>query len=100
MGIKSARKRFAKLILGLKIHEKIFQIVFLSEKIAVDIVKVFRYILKPLNKQEKRKVEKELNPIFHILFDDVARKLQNLKPSSLEINYMLWQLVWFVAGQF
>ncbi|CAB07670.2 Nuclear hormone receptor family member nhr-218 [Caenorhabditis elegans] len=73
------------------------KIVFLSEKIAVDIVKVFRYILKPLNKQEKRKVEKELNPIFHILFDDVARKLQNLKPSSLEINYMLWQLVWFVA---
>lgn len=45
----------------------------------------------------------ELRSMFHPfcsrLFDDVARPLMELEPSTIEISYMLCQIIWHTAGK-
>ncbi|EGT37272.1 hypothetical protein CAEBREN_16100 [Caenorhabditis brenneri] len=73
------------------------KIVFVSEEDPVYLIDIFRNNLADLDPQEAENVDKELQPLFTAVFDDVAKNLCKFKWSQMEVGYMLWQIVWCVA---
>ncbi|CAP34024.1 Protein CBR-NHR-218 [Caenorhabditis briggsae] len=84
-------------ILGEKVSRE--KVVFVSKSHAVYLVEVFRNNLMELDPKEAEDVDKELQPLFFTVFDDVAKKLSILKPNLIEQAYLLWQMIWCVAGK-
>ncbi|PIC29845.1 hypothetical protein B9Z55_021294 [Caenorhabditis nigoni] len=84
-------------ILGEQVSSK--KVVFVFKSHAVYLVEVFRNNLMELDPKEAEDVDKELQPLFFTVFDDVAKKLSILKPNLIEQAYLLWQMIWCVAGK-
>uniref|UniRef100_A0A1I7UU43 NR LBD domain-containing protein n=1 Tax=Caenorhabditis tropicalis TaxID=1561998 RepID=A0A1I7UU43_9PELO len=79
--------------------ELMMPIVFISENVAAYLIEIFRNNLANLDPKEAEDVDRELQPLFTAIFDDVARKLVKFDGKLVEIGYMLWQMVWCVAGR-
>ncbi|KAF1753160.1 hypothetical protein GCK72_019716 [Caenorhabditis remanei] len=84
-------------IFGEKVSKE--KIVFISENEAVYLIEIFRNNLMNLDPKEAEDVDKEIQPLFTAVFDDVAVKLSSLNGSLIEVAYMLWQMIWCVAGK-
>ena len=97
-GEKVSKEKVIKLFLEKNVHFE-FQIVFISENEAVYLIEIFRNNLMNLDPKEAEDVDKEIQPLFTAVFDDVAVKLSSLNGSHIEVAYLLWQMIWCVAGE-
>uniref|UniRef100_A0A8R1I745 Uncharacterized protein n=1 Tax=Caenorhabditis japonica TaxID=281687 RepID=A0A8R1I745_CAEJA len=61
------------------------------DKVEVDLSKITDYSSGELRKM--------FHPFCSRLYDDVARPLIELEPSTIEISYMLCHIVWHMAGE-
>ncbi|CAI2355410.1 unnamed protein product [Caenorhabditis sp. 36 PRJEB53466] len=61
------------------------------EHVDVDLSKITDYTATELRNM--------FHPLCSRLFDEVARPLLELEPSSIEISYMLCQIIWHTAGK-
>uniref|UniRef100_A0A1I7T7X8 NR LBD domain-containing protein n=2 Tax=Caenorhabditis tropicalis TaxID=1561998 RepID=A0A1I7T7X8_9PELO len=94
-------QRFEKLTMSLEIfgkkalEEKILitsnTTAIRMEQVEIDLSKITDYTSAELRNM--------FNPISCRLFEDVARPLLDLDPSTIEISYMLCQIIWHIAGK-
>ncbi|CAO4379986.1 unnamed protein product [Caenorhabditis nigoni] len=94
-------QRFEKLTMSLEIfgkralEEKILitsnTTAIQMEHVNVDLSKITDYTSIELRNM--------FHPFCSRLYDDVARPLLDLDPSSIEISYMLCQIIWHIAGK-
>ncbi|CAI2352857.1 unnamed protein product [Caenorhabditis sp. 36 PRJEB53466] len=84
-------------LLGEKVVSE--KVLFTSDSDALYLVEVVHHNLSRLGTQEFEQVDRLLQPLFSVIFDELAVKLLDLKPSSIETAYMLCQIVFCVSGK-